>query len=303
MRVTRPIARTFFASLTIAAGLIFAPSANAGTKLNVVASFSILGDMVTQVGGDLVQVTTLVGPNADAHIFQPSPADALAIRDAQLIVSNGLGFEGWMDRLVQAAGAKGEIVIASNGVAPLKMTEDGQQIIDPHAFQSLKNGLIYVQNIAEGLCRADAGNCPAFQRNAKAYSDEITALDRDVTARFAAVPEQRRTVITSHDAFGYLAAAYGLTFVAPQGFSTESEASAADVGRLITQIRASAAKALFIENMSDPRLIEQIARETGVAIGGALYADALSKADEPAPTYLALFRHNAGLLTKAMLGS
>jgi zinc/manganese transport system substrate-binding protein len=182
------------------------------------------------------------------------------------------------------------------------MDEDGQTITDPHAWQSLSNGLIYVENIRKGLCAADAGGCDAYAANAAAYSAQISALDAEVKAAIAAVPEARRKVITTHDAFGYFGAAYGVSFLAPEGISTDSEASAADVARLIEQVKAEHVTALFIENMSDPRLVEQIARETGVTPGGALYADALSTADEPAPTYLAMFGHNLSLLVPALAG-
>ena len=243
----------------------------------VVASFSILGDMVKEVGGDRVAVTTIVGPNADTHVYEPRPQDAAVLSGAQLFVINGLGFEGWFERLVEATGFKGEVVTASDGVVTHTMDEDGEKITDPHAWQSLKNGQLYVANIAKGLCAVDAEGCATYEANAAAYSAKLAALGAEVKAAIAAVPEADRKVITTHDAFGYFAESYGVTFMAPEGISTESEASAADVARLIEQIRQAGVKALFVENMSDPRLVQQIAAETGAKLGGALYADALSE--------------------------
>jgi len=270
--------------------------------VNAVASFSILGDMVARVGGDRVALTTIVGPNADSHVYAPTPADAANVGKAQIFFVSGLGFEGWMDRLVEATGYKGKLVVASDGVSSRSMDEDGATITDPHAWQSLANGLIYVANIAKGLCEVDAEGCPVYEANAKAYSDEISALDAEVKAQIATVPEDKRKVITTHDAFGYFGAAYGVRFEAPEGVSTESEASATDVAKLIEQIRKDGVSALFVENMSDGRLVEQIGRETGVKLGGELYADALSTKDEGAGTYLDMFRHNVALLVPAMKG-
>jgi zinc/manganese transport system substrate-binding protein len=290
------------ASALITVSLLASP-ASAAEKLKAVATFSILGDMVHRVGGDLVEVITIVGPNSDTHVYEPKPADAKSLAAAQIFFANGLGFEGWMDRLVEATGFKGETVIASEGVKSRTMIEDGVAETDPHAWQNLSNGVLYVKNIADGLCKADAADCATFRKNAEAYSAEIRSLDAEVKKRIAAVPEAKRKVITTHDAFGYFGAAYGVTFMAPEGYSTESEASAADVAKLIQQIRADKVSALFIENMSDPRLIDQIARETGVKAGGALFADALSEKGEGGETYLDMFRHNISLLAPAMAGS
>jgi zinc/manganese transport system substrate-binding protein len=270
--------------------------------IKALASFSILGDMVARIGGDRVEVTTIVGPNADTHVYEPSPQDVKSLSASNVFVVNGLGFEGWMDRLVEATGYTGPVVVASAGVKTHSMDEDGESVTDPHAWQSLSNGLIYVANIAAGLCAADAAGCAVYEANAAAYSDEIRALDAEVKAKIAEVPEAKRKVITTHDAFGYFGEAYGVAFLAPEGVSTDSEASAGDVARLIDQVVESGVSALFIENMSDPRLIEQIGSETGVKLGGELYADALSEPDQPAPTYLDMFRYNVALLVPAMKG-
>lgn len=286
--------------------------------VNVVASFSILGDMVQQVGGERVAVTTIVGPNADTHVYEPRPQDAAVLSGAQLFVVNGLGFEGWLERLVEATGFTGTVVVASDGVHAHEMAEEGHdepgheeaheqeahhhEGSDPHAWQNLGNGLIYVANIRDGLCAIDAEGCATYTANAEAYLAEISALDSEVKAQIAAIPAQERKVITTHDAFGYFAGAYGVTFMAPEGISTESEASATDVARLIDQVKEAGVKALFIENMSDPRLVQQIAAETGATPGGALYADALSGPDGGAATYLDMFRHNVALLVAALEG-
>lgn len=283
-------------SLALMTGTAFA------APIPVVASFSILGDMVKQVGGDRVAVTTIVGPNADTHVYEPRPQDAAVLSGAQAFFVNGLGFEGWLARLVEATGFKGEVVTASDGVVTHAMEEDGQKMTDPHAWQSLKNGELYVANIAKGLCAVDAEGCATYEANAAAYSAKIAALDAEVRAAITAVPEAERKVITTHDAFGYFAEAYGVTFMAPEGISTESEASAADVAKLIEQVRQAGVKALFIENMSDPRLVQQIVAETGAKLGGALYADALSEPGEGAATYLDMFKHNVGLLVPALEG-
>ena len=295
--------------------LLLAAPANAA-DIRVVASFSILGDMVHAVGGDRVETTTIVGPDADTHIYEPKPSDAAALSKADLVVVNGLGFEGWIDRLKGASGYAGAWIVASDGVATHVMTDEGHDDamgegaqgrdpgeLDPHAWQSLRNGAIYVENIRKGLCSVDATGCDIYSANAKAYVDSIMALDADVRARIDAVPITQRKVITSHDAFGYFAEGYGVAFLSPEGMSTDAEPSAAGVARLIIQIKSEGVKALFLENMSDPRLISQIAKETGIQPGGTLYADALSPPDGPAATYLDMFAHNAALLIAAMSGT
>jgi zinc/manganese transport system substrate-binding protein len=286
----------------VALALPFLAAPALGAEVNAVASFSILGDIVARVGGDRVAVTTIVGPNADTHVYEPKPSDAAAVAAADIFFVNGLGFEGWMDRFVQSTGYSGQLVVASDGVATHEMDEDGETVTDPHAWQSLSNGVLYVQNIAKGLCAADAAGCATYTANADAYAAELTTLDATVREQLEAVPPEQRKVITTHDAFGYFAEAYGVTFLAPEGISTDAEPSAADVAKLITQIKSEGVRALFVENMSDPRLVQQIADETSVTLGGELYADALSASDGPAPTYLDMFRHNVGLLIPAMEG-
>jgi zinc/manganese transport system substrate-binding protein len=314
--------------------------ASAHDKIKVVSSFSILSDFVQRVGGDHVDLVTIVGVDGDAHVYEPKPDDAKAMAAAQLVVVNGLGFEGWLDRLVDSSGYKGPIVKASDGIEPEKMDEghgdahaegakkathdhdhdhaEGKKKaehdhehdhghdhgeFDPHAWQSAANAQVYVKNIADALCGIEKSKCSEFKANAEGYSQELATLHGSIKKAIDALPEGRRTVITSHDAFGYFSHAYGVEFLAPEGVSTESEASAMDVARLIEQIREDKASALFVENISDPRLIEQISRETGLKIGGALYSDALSAKDGPAPSYIEMMQYNTRLLTEAMTGS
>jgi zinc/manganese transport system substrate-binding protein len=286
--------------LALALSLVAAPAMAA--EINAVASFSILGDMVQRVGGNRVAVTTIVGPDADTHVYEPRPSDAAAVAGADVFLINGLGFEGWMDRFVQSTGYKGPLVIASEGVATHLMHDNGKEMTDPHAWQSLTNGVLYVANIARGLCAVDAAGCTTYEANATAYAAELRSLDVTVHAQLEAVSAERRKVITTHDAFGYFGEAYGVNFLAPEGISTDSEPGAADVAKLINQIKAEGVRALFVENNSDPRLLQQIADETGVELGGKLYADALSAPDGPAPTYLDMFKYNVSLLIPAMEG-
>ena len=265
-------------------------------RLKIVASFSILGDFVRNVGGDRISVTTLVGPDSDAHVYSPTPADAKKIADARLIVINGLGFEGWLPRLVKSAGSKATVVTATSGIAPLKLGSDA----DPHAWQSVANARIYVGNIRDALVAADPASAQGFRDNAEAYLAKLDALDREVRAAIAKIPESRRKLITNHDAFGYFATAYGLEFIAPVGVSTESEPSARDIAGIITQIKAAKIPAVFLENVSDPRLIRRISAETGAKVGGTLYSDSLTAEKGDAPTYIDMVRHNIKALTSAL---
>jgi zinc/manganese transport system substrate-binding protein len=276
--------------------MALAAPARAADRLNVVASFSILGDLVRNVGGERVNVTTLVGPDGDAHVYVPTPADAKKIADAKLVFVNGLGLEGWLPRLVQSAGNKATIVTATTGIAPLKLGSDA----DPHAWQSPINAKVYVANIRDALVAADPADAEAFKSNADAYLAKLDALDREVRQAVAQIPENRRKVISTHRAFGYFAAAYGVEFIAPLGVSTESEASARDIAGIITQIRAAKIPAVFLENISDPRLIRQIAAETGARVGGTLYSDSLTGEKGDSPTYIDMVRHNIKALTSAL---
>ena len=271
--------------------------ARAQDRLNVVASFSILGDFVRNVGGDSVNVTALVGPDGDAHVYTPAPADAKKIADAKLVVINGLGLEGWLARLVQSSGGKASIITASQGIATRKLGSDA----DPHAWQSVANAKIYVANIRDALSAADTADAGIFRANAEAYLAKLDALDREVREAVAKIPQERRKVISTHNAFGYFAAAYGIEFIAPLGVSTESEASARDIAAIIRQVKASKIPAVFLENISDPRLIRRISAETGARVGGTLYSDSLTGEKGDAPTYIDMVRHNIRALTSALV--
>ena len=300
-------------STLLTLGLLVSPLALA--KVPVTATFSILGDLVQQVGGDQVSVSMLVGPNGDAHVYQPTPQDIRTLAQSKLLVSNGLGFEGWLERLDSASGFKGVKVVASQGIQPRHMAEEEEEGseheheaeghhhhggLDPHAWNDPANVLVYVDNIVRGLSQVDPEHANLYQQNAARYKAQLQKLDADYRARFAQLPAERRRAITSHDAFGYLAQAYQLTLIGAQGLSTESEPSAAMIAGLIRQIRDEKIPALFIENISNPTLIQQIERETQARVGGELYSDALSPAGGAAASYQAMLEHNLSTLLVAL---
>jgi zinc/manganese transport system substrate-binding protein len=288
------------AAAIVAPLLLGSAGVNAADKIKVAASFSILGDMATQIGGDRVEVKTFVGPNGDAHVYEPTPGDAKTLADSSILIVNGLGLEGWMSRLEKSSGFKGKVVTATKGIRTRQMEEEGRKITDPHAWQSLANGKVYAQNIRDGLVAADPAGKEIYEANAKKFLAEIDVVEKDVKAGIAKLPPARRKIITTHDAFGYFGWTYGMEFIAPEGVSTDSEASAKDVAKIIRQIKAEKVPAVFIENVTDHRLLDQIARETGAKIGGTLFSDALSDAKGPAATYLDMFRHNIATLTAAL---
>ena len=318
------------------------PFAASAEPLKVVASFSIIGDFAKNVGGDRIQLTTLVGPDGDAHVYEPKPADAAAMSAADLVLVNGLGLEGFISRLVEASSSRAILVEVSKGAELIpsmdrhseaseanegaehhghaseaeqhghdeghghdhaEETHHAHGAYDPHAWQSVRNAETYVKNIADAFCTADSEGCDSYKANAESYLGKLRALDQEIRAAVASVPQDKRVVITSHDAFGYFEHAYGIDFRSPEGVSTESEASAADVAALIRQVRDQKASAIFVENITNARLTEQIARETGLTIGGTLYSDALSGEDGPASTYIGMMRHNTATIRNAVLGS
>ncbi|RAL99498.1 MULTISPECIES: zinc ABC transporter substrate-binding protein AztC [Agrobacterium] len=313
-------------------------------ELKVVASFSIIADFAKNVGGDRVEITTLVGPDGDAHVYEPRPADAVAVSKADVVLVNGLEFEGFLKRLIETSGTKAPVVELTKGVEPLRLSDEpaghahpeaeeeeahnhkaeeaghkhetadahdhdhGHEghhhhgEYDPHAWQSIKNAQIYVKNIAGAFCKADKPGCATYTANSDAYVAKLATLNEKVKTEIAAIPPEKRVIITSHDAFGYFEHAYGLNFLAPEGISTESEASAADVAKLVDQVKHDKASAIFVENITDKRLIDQIASETGLKVGGTLYSDALSTADGPAATYIDMVNHNIETISAAVLG-
>ncbi len=287
-----------------------APTAAPEPKLAVVATFSILADMVANVGGDRVAITTLVAADSDAHVYSPTPANAKAIASAALVVVNGMGFEGWIDKLIKASGYTGPVVVAAEGIRAIKAAQHAHGHgpghahrhgeLDPHAWQSPVQAQRYVENIARALIAADPAHEEAYRQRAAAYVEALRRLDEGARARFSAIPAEQRRVITGHDAFGYFGDAYGVRFFAPRGMSTEGEASAKGVAQLIAQIRAQKIRAVFVENISDPRLVEQLARESGARVGGVLFSDALSVKDARARTYLEMMRHNIDTVATAL---
>ena len=282
-----PLRALLAALFLVLAGL----PASAESPLKVVATFSILGDLVANIGGDKVDVAVLVGPDADAHTYQPRPADARTLAAAQVLVSNGLGFEGWIDRLAEAAGFKGRRIVASAGAA---------QESDPHCWQDVACTRRYAATIAQGLAAADPANAAFYRERAQRYDQRLAGLDRWIREEIARVPEGQRKAITGHNSFRYFARAYGVSFSAPRGYNTDSEPTARDIANLIRQVREQKIKALFIENMTNPALVEEIARDSGAAVGPRLYSDALSRPDGPAPTYEAMMRHNVIALVAGM---
>lgn len=285
-------------SLAVAA-LLSSPLAMAKT-VDAVASFSILGDIIQEVGGDHVKVTTLVGPDGDPHSFEPSPKDSKAINASDVVFVSGLGLEGWIDRLVTASGYKGHLVTASEGVNSRKMEEDGKQITDPHAWNSMANGVIYATNVMNALIKADPEDADYFRQRGTAYIEQLQKLDAWAKTEFTGIPQSKRKVLTSHDAFGYFGQEYHVSFMAPVGFSTEAEASASGVASLIKQIKEEKVKTYFIENQTDPRLVKQIAAASGAQPGGELYPEALSGPQGPATTYIKAFKHNVETIVASM---
>ena len=280
--------------------------------LNVVASFSIIGDFAQQVGQDRISLKVLVGPESDAHVYEPRPADAMALADADVVLTNGLSYEGFLSRLISASGTDAPVVALAEGGHVLDDPAGGHShshgdkvefhaaAQDPHAWQSVANAQAYVDGIAHAFCAADAEGCAEYEANAARYNAELAALDQYIRDEVAEIPPADRAVVVSHNAFRYFEDAYGITFLSPQGVSTEAEASAADVAGLIHDIREHHAGAIFAENISDTRLLERVASETGLKIAGSLYSDALSPPDGPAPTYLQMMRHNADLILSAL---
>ncbi len=292
--------RTLLASLSALPVAALPAAARADAPVAVVASFSVLGDIVRQVGGDAVTVRTLVPTDADAHTYQPRPSDLLAIRAAQVVVTNGLGIDGWMDRLVESAAGGATTVVAAAKVTPRPMTEHGNAITDPHAWQDPRNGVLYARAVAAGLAASDPRRAALFHDRGEAFAAAIGETDAWIERTLASIPPDKRKIITSHDAFGYFGARYHVDFHGVQGISTEGEPSARDIARLAAQIRREHIRAVFVENMTDPRIARALAREAGAVVGDTVYSDALSAPRGPAASYLEMFRHNVPLFAHAM---
>ncbi|WP_137817502.1 metal ABC transporter substrate-binding protein [Pseudomonas sp. 2FG] len=285
--------------LVVLLALLLPLSLSAAEKLKVVTSFSILADMTRHIGGEHIQLRKMVGADADAHTYEPTPDDAKALLKADVVIENGLGFEPWLERLIASTASKAKRVVASRGVVPRALDQGGQSMPDPHAWHNLANAELYVNNIAQALSGADPAHAQDYSQNGQAYLQKIYPLLALAKLQLGNLPAGSRNIVTSHDAFGYLGQAYGIRFMAPQGLSTESEPSAAEVAGLIRQIRQEHIKAVFVENIKDSRLLEQIAQESGTQIGGTLYSDALA-ASGPASTFIGLFEHNLKTLHQAL---
>lgn len=279
-------------------GLTAAPAAWAteARPLKIVATFSILANMAREVAGDAATVSALVGPNGDAHAFEPTPAAIKLLAGADLLVINGLGFELWVDRLVKVSGFKGRVIVASQGVSPRRV----RGATDPHAWHSLVHAQTYVKNLRTAVVRASPGAETAIEARTTAYLRRLHDLDQQARDLLQSIPAENRRLITSHDAFGYLGDAYGITVLSPQGWRSSSEPSAGSVAKLIRQIRSEQVRAVFLENISDARLIQQIARESGARVGGTLYSDALSPEGDPASSYVQLMMHNLQAIGAAL---
>lgn len=282
--------RLFTAGL---ASLLALPASAQSAKVEVVASFSILADLIRQVGGERVNVRSTVPMGGDAHVYEPKPSDAAALTRAQLVVINGLGFEGWADRMVRASGFAGEKLVASRGVRALSVK--GQT--DPHAWQDVANVKTYIENIREALSKVDPAGAGTYASRAASYQAQLDRLDAEIRSSLGRIPAASRKVVTSHDAFHYFGDAYDLVFIAPQGVSTDAAPTAQGVATIIRQIKEEGIRAMFIENMTSGRVVQQISRETGVKVGGTLYADALGSG---ATSYLAMMRHNARAIAAAL---
>jgi zinc/manganese transport system substrate-binding protein len=286
--------------IAVCAGLMALAVPASAAPLKAVASFTIVGDMVSAIGGPDVQVTNLVGKDADTHTYQPTPNDAKTLAAADIIFVNGLGFEGWIDRLVKASASKAMIITVSNNVAARKMDEDGKQVTDPHAWQDVANAKIYARNIADALKNLLPEKADAIEARAKKYDAELDKLDKWVRDELATIPKEKRKIITSHDAFGYFGAAYGVEILPAQGVSTESEPTAANLAKLSEQIKKEGVKTVFLENMSSPRLGEQLAKDSGAKLGPPLYADALTASYDPAPNYIQMMKSNVAKMKSGM---
>lgn len=289
-------------------------------RMPVVASFTILGDMLAQIGGNRIDIRVIAGPDANPHGFQPRPSDVQAIGGARLVVRNGLGFDPWFDRLVRAAGYNGPVATATDGITPRAMVHshaghghdgagrrtshraEAANIPDPHCWQDLRLAQVYVRNLAEVLVAADPAGTDTYRRNGAAYIARLGTLDTWTRGQIGTVPEARRKVVTSHDAFGYFGRAYGVVFLAPQGISTETEPSALAVAALIRQIRAEQITAVFVENMANPATLRRLAQEAGATVRGRIFADSLSPPGGPAATFEAMMRYNVTQMVPAMRG-
>jgi zinc/manganese transport system substrate-binding protein len=292
--------------------ITIAPSlpAAAVDRMKVVATFSVIGDMVANIAGDHVDLTTIVGPDGDTEEYEPTAGDVPKMAGARLLFMNGLNddFEPWLDQLSKQAKFAGTKVIVTRGVKALTADDEHPNggkpkavILDQHAWMNPRNGLIYVRNITDALVRADPANADDYRTRSAAYTQELRALDGWAHAEMDAVPVAKRRALASHDSLQYFANAFGITMISVNGWTNKSEPSAADLARLTDQIRREHVKALFLDSITDPKAMERISKETGAVIGGTLFGDALSGPDGEAGTYIALIRHDVTTVKAGML--
>ena len=265
----------------------------------VVASASIFADMAREIGGDAVEVRSIVPIGGDPHLHEPTPSDATLVNSADLILRNGLTFEGWLNELIAYSGSDAEVVTITEGIRPIESL-DYANATDPHAWMDASLGLIYLRNIKNALVRLDSANREMFELNYEVYRRQIRALDDEIRTAVQRIPEGQRVLITSHDAFQYFGRRYGLALEAVLGVSTDAEVQTSDIARLTRTLQARRVPAIFIESTINPKLLQQIASDNGVCIGGSLYADSLGDAESPAPTYYDMLRHNADVIVAAL---
>lgn len=287
-------------------GLLF-NSAQA-QPLEVVATYSILGDFVDAVGGELIDLHVLIGPDGDSHEYEPVPGDGVALAEAAVVFENGLEFEPWLDSLFEASGSRAVRVVVTDSTEPLPAREHEEEgdeehgEFDPHVWHSVPNAVVMVENVRAGLVAADPANADVYTANAAAYTSELQALDAYIRERVATLPEARRKLVTSHDTFGYFAQAYGFEIVgAVLPVSTENaDPGAGEIAALIEQVRTSGVPAIFAENVTNPGLLEQVAESAGVSVAPPLYTDALGAVGTSGETYLSLERYNVDTIVAAL---
>jgi len=298
--------------IIVLAALLLAGPARAAERVTVVATFSVIADMLANVGGDHINIKTIVGAGGDCELYQPTAADVATIASARAVFLNDLNeeFEPWLDPLLKQALFKGMKVVVSRGVRTMTAEEEhpvsGRQLpaaIDQHAWLDPRNGIIYGRNIAEALIRLDPAGTADYRARAASYTQQLQATDDWACREIASVPAAKRRALASHDSLQYIASAYGITLLAVNGWTNRSEPSAAELAKLARQIRAERVKALFLDSITDPRAMQRIADETGAVIGGTLYGDSLSPAPGEADSYLKMLRHDVSILKAGMLGN
>ena len=285
--------------LVLLSGLVHAQG-DAGRPL-VVASASIFADMTAVIGGDLIEVRSIVPIGGDPHIYEPTPGDVQLVSRADLVLINGLTFEGWMNELIDNSGTRAETVTITAGISTIA-SEEYVNSSDPHAWMTAKNGMTYVRNIRAALQRLDPDNADVYAFNAGIYLQQLADVDQAIFRAIDSIPAAQRILITSHDAFRYYGRYYGIRVEAALGTSTDAQVQTDDVNRLTRIIRESGVPAIFVESTINPKLIRQLATDNGVIIGGELLADSLAEPDEPGGTYLGMLTTNTATIVRALRG-